>query len=39
MAVNVSELKEKFAELFGGGGNIRAYFAPGRVNLIGEHRK
>ena len=37
MAVNVSELKEKFAELFGGGGNIRAYFAPGRVNLIGEH--
>ena len=24
MAVNVSELKEKFAELFGGGGNIRA---------------
>lgn len=37
MAVNVSELKEKFAGLFGGEGNIKAYFAPGRVNLIGEH--
>ena len=28
---------EKFAELFGGDGDIRTYFAPGRVNLIGEH--
>jgi galactokinase len=37
MAVNVTELKEKFTELFGGGGEIKAYFAPGRVNLIGEH--
>lgn len=37
MAVNVTELKEQFAELFGGGGEIKAYFAPGRVNLIGEH--
>ena len=37
MAVNVSELKEKFAKLFGKEENIRAYFAPGRVNLIGEH--
>lgn len=37
MAVNVSELKEKFIELFGKEGSIRAYFAPGRVNLIGEH--
>lgn len=37
MAVNVTELKEKFAELFGSHGNIKAYFAPGRVNLIGEH--
>jgi galactokinase len=37
MAVNVAELKEKFTELFGGGGEIKAYFAPGRVNLIGEH--
>lgn len=30
-------LIEKFEELFGAGGEIRAYFAPGRVNLIGEH--
>ncbi len=32
-----AQLTEKFTELFGGGGDIRAYFAPGRVNLIGEH--
>ena len=25
-----------FAKLFGGEGDIRTYFAPGRVNLIGE---
>lgn len=31
------ELIEKFEELFGAGGEIRTYFAPGRVNLIGEH--
>ncbi|MCU6736750.1 galactokinase [Diplocloster agilis] len=31
------QLMGKFAELFGGDGDIRAYFAPGRVNLIGEH--
>lgn len=31
------ELIEKFDELFGAGGEIRTYFAPGRVNLIGEH--
>ena len=37
MAVNVSELKKEFAGLFGGEGSIKAYFAPGRVNLIGEH--
>lgn len=37
MTVNVTELKEQFAELFGSGGEIKAYFAPGRVNLIGEH--
>lgn len=30
-------LNETFEELFGVGGEIRAYFAPGRVNLIGEH--
>ena len=30
-------LLEKFCELFGSEGDIRTYFAPGRVNLIGEH--
>ena len=28
---------EKFKEIFGAEGDIRLYFAPGRVNLIGEH--
>ena len=27
----------KFGEVFGNGGDVKAYFAPGRVNLIGEH--
>ena len=27
----------KFKELYGDEGDIRVYFAPGRVNLIGEH--
>ena len=31
------QVVKKFAELFGGEGDIRTYFAPGRVNLIGEH--
>lgn len=31
------KLMEKFEELYGPGGDIRSYFAPGRVNLIGEH--
>ncbi|MDF2543284.1 MAG: galK, partial [Herbinix sp.] len=31
------ELVEKFIEVFGGEGEYQAYFAPGRVNLIGEH--
>ena len=31
------ELKVIFEEKFGGEGDIRTYFAPGRVNLIGEH--
>ncbi len=31
------KLLEKFKELFGGEGDIREYFSPGRVNLIGEH--
>jgi galactokinase len=31
------ELLKKFVELYGGDGDVRVYFAPGRVNLIGEH--
>lgn len=31
------KLKEKFWELFGECENVRFFFAPGRVNLIGEH--
>ena len=31
------ELVSKFVELFGKDGEIKTYFAPGRVNLIGEH--
>jgi galactokinase len=30
-------MMQKFIEKFGNGGDIRACFAPGRVNLIGEH--
>lgn len=33
----LNEMKECFVEKFGGDGDIRSYFAPGRVNLIGEH--
>ena len=32
-----AKLMEKFENIFGKGGDIRAYFAPGRVNLNGEH--
>ncbi len=31
------ELLQKFYEMYGEEGDIRSYFAPGRVNLIGEH--
>ena len=31
------KLIAKFKEIFGKEGDIRVYFAPGRVNLIGEH--
>lgn len=31
------KLMETFQNLFGADGDIRMYFAPGRVNLIGEH--
>jgi len=32
-----AKLVEQFKEIFGAEGEIRSYFAPGRVNLIGEH--
>ncbi|MEE8827148.1 MAG: galactokinase [Eubacteriales bacterium] len=38
--MELQELKEKFEHIFGAddqNGEIRAFFAPGRVNLIGEH--
>lgn len=31
------DLLKKFEEMFGADGEIHSYFAPGRVNLIGEH--
>ena len=31
------ELQKRFEEIYGSGGEIRVFFAPGRVNLIGEH--
>ena len=33
----VEKLIKTFYETFGAGGEVRTYFAPGRVNLIGEH--
>ncbi len=33
----VDEVKNEFFRRFGQDGDIRVYFAPGRVNLIGEH--
>ncbi|MBP9999938.1 MAG: galactokinase [Clostridiales bacterium] len=33
----LNRLRQKFTEKYGVGGDIRTYFAPGRVNLIGEH--
>ena len=33
----MQSLKVKFQELFGDSENTRFFFAPGRVNLIGEH--
>lgn len=33
----IGRLEKEFTEKFGDGGDIRVYFAPGRVNLIGEH--
>ena len=31
------QLKDEFSRVYGAGGEMRVYFAPGRVNLIGEH--
>ena len=35
--MEITDLKKQFEKMFGAGGDIRCYFAPGRVNLIGEH--
>lgn len=35
--MTIEQLKDGFERKFGKGGDIRGYFAPGRVNLIGEH--
>ena len=32
-----TELTDKFAEIFGSNDDVKIFFAPGRVNLIGEH--
>lgn len=33
----ITGLIKKFAEIFGSSADVKTYFAPGRVNLIGEH--
>lgn len=35
--MNISELKQKFSEVFGSENTPRVFASPGRVNLIGEH--
>ena len=37
MSTIVEEIKTVFYEMFGEKGAVHSYFAPGRVNLIGEH--
>ena len=32
-----AKLIEKFVSIYGEGGEIRSFFSPGRVTLIGEH--
>lgn len=34
---NVERLREKFAEVYGGGGETEVFFAPGRVCFLGDH--
>ena len=35
--MQIQELVREFQKLYGDGGEIRVFFAPGRVNLIGDH--
>ncbi|HHJ10247.1 MAG TPA: galactokinase [Bacteroidetes bacterium] len=35
--VDIQKLKDEFISLYGSNGEPEVYFAPGRVNLIGEH--
>ena len=35
--MTIKQMRKHFDRLFGPGGEIHGYFAPGRVNLIGEH--
>ena len=37
MITERERVRETFENLFGSEGEIRLYFAPGRVNMIGEH--
>lgn len=37
ISMKLDQRKDGFIKKFGNGGDIRGYFAPGRVNLIGEH--
>lgn len=37
MAENKFDLQQSFIDAYEGSGEIRTFFAPGRVNLIGEH--
>ncbi|SDP95644.1 galactokinase [Litchfieldia salsa] len=37
MKILIQQLKSDFIKIFEEGGNVKAFFAPGRVNLIGEH--
>ena len=37
MLFRSEKILQKFAEIFGDGEGVKTYFAPGRVNLIGEH--
>lgn len=34
---NLEKLKQEFEKVYGNSENVRVFFAPGRVNLIGEH--